>query len=75
MQEVPRLSFDGRHEVGMAVTQCIDRNPGDKVEIFPVLGVIDLTPLAPHQADGKTGIGVHDRPGGTLLQIFSQHDG
>ena len=75
MQEVPRLSFDGRHEVGMAVTQRIDRNPGDKVEIFPVLGVIDLTPLAPHQADGKPGIGVHDRPGGTLLQIFSQHDG
>ena len=75
MQEVPRLSLDGRDQIGMAVTQRIDRDAGDKVQVFPVLGIIDLTPFAPNQTDGEPGIGVHDRPGRTLFQVFSQHCG
>ena len=75
MQEVSHLSLDGREQIRMPVSKRIHGNAGDKIQIIPVLGVIDGTPLAPHQADGEPGIGIHDRPSGTLLQIFSQHTG
>ena len=45
MQQLVRLCLDGLYHPWMAVTQGIDRDPAQKVQVSLAFGVIDIHPL------------------------------
>ena len=56
MDELSCLAFNGSNYRRVVVTQTVDRDAGNKVEILLAVGVPHTRPFPPHQGDGETRV-------------------
>ena len=59
--ERPRLLGHRFGHGRMGVAERHHGQPGDEVEVFGVVGVVEHRALAPHEGGGRVGVGPHER--------------
>src|SRR5438132_1969588 len=73
VDQLARLLLDGAHDGRMAMTQAVNRDSGEKVEVFFSIGVPHPSPFATHQSDRIASVGVSDIIFGKLGDIAVLH--
>ena len=73
VDQLARLLLDGAHDGRMAMAQAVNRDSGEKVEVFFSIGVPHPSPFATHQSDRIASVGVSDIIFGKLGDIAVLH--
>src|SRR5438128_12633857 len=60
VDQLARLLLDGAHDGRMAMAQAVNRDSGEKVEVFFSIRVLHPSPLATHQSPRLATLGVSD---------------
>ena len=73
VDQVLGLLLERERDLGMAMAQDVDGNPGKKIQVLTPLDIVHLGALPSGQRQGVPGIGIHQVLSGPLHQLFSQH--